>query len=173
MPLYNTCHGPAALVNVLPIMDMIADTTSEIRSFPLSSDSPPVFLLDSDRMQGSPYATRFDNRWMIFPEDFPSGNFLASRGYSHVLIIQGRDGSPKDDLTHVVLRWQEAGLRVSVKNIYTQSKPSQIKVKRPLRYKSLWYRALALFGFQRNSAGGFGAVIPEPYQSSGRRSGWG
>jgi hypothetical protein len=31
----------------------------------------------------------------------------------------------------------------------------------------MWYHFLAVIGLRRNSAGGFGAVVPEPSQSSG------
>jgi hypothetical protein len=36
-----------------------------------------------------------------------------------------------------------------------------LRVNRPSNFKTLWYRALAMMGLRRNSAGGFGSVIPE------------
>jgi hypothetical protein len=47
-----------------------------------------------------------------------------------------------------------------------------MEVDRPSAFRSLFYRALTLVGLRRNSAGGFGSIVPQPSQSSGR-SGYG
>ena len=45
-----------------------------------ATHAPPAFLLDSDRMKApAPDPGRFDNRWLVFPQDFPSAAFLRSR----------------------------------------------------------------------------------------------
>ena len=52
----------------------------------------------------------FDNRWVVFPQDFPSAAFLRSRGVAEVLLIQA-GAQPQEDLAHVLLRWQQGGPR--------------------------------------------------------------
>lgn len=167
VPLYNTSNGPFAVVNLTSIMDAITEATAEIRTLSLPNDAPPVFLIDANRLQGFPAPKNFDNRWMLFPQDFPSGNLLMSQGFSRVIVIQDREGQPREDLAHILLRWQETGIQILVKNSSSQSSPTVIKIQKPSKYKSLWYLALAILGLRRSSAGGFGAIVPDATQSSG------
>jgi len=46
-----------------------------------------------------------------------------------------------------------------------------LEVRKPRWYRALWYRALVALRYRRNSAGGFGAVVPVP--SQGRSHGFG
>ena len=62
---------------------------------------------------------------------------------------------PREDLAHVLFRWQEAGLRIRGRG------GREIRVERPPRYRALWYRALATLGLRRNDTGGFGSLVPE------------
>jgi hypothetical protein len=84
-----------------------------------------------------------------------------------VLLIQEASGRPLEDLVHVLLRWQEAGLSLLSCDPSHAVTPTPLQVSRPSNYRSLWYRAQALLGFKRNSAGGFGSLIPEPPSSAG------
>jgi hypothetical protein len=40
--------------------------------------------------------------------------------------------------------------------------PQPLQVRKPSKFRHLWYRALVLLRLRRNSAGGFGSVIPMP-----------
>jgi hypothetical protein len=42
-----------------------------------------------------------------------------------------------------------------------------VTVAKPKRFRSIWYRLLAIAGLRRNSAGGFGSVVPQPSSSGG------
>ena len=126
-------------------------------------NAPPVFLLDSIRLRGTLNNLSegmFDNRWMVVPQDFPSARFLLSHQTKRALVVQEGNLMPLEDLSHVLLRWQEAGIEIYGKSLADEGGPSRIWVKRPSRFKMVWYRALALMGFRRNSAGGFGSFIP-------------
>src|SRR5918994_883853 len=83
---FNTSHGPS----------------------PGIGNAPPVFLIDANRMQPPvpPSPGKFDNRWVVFPQDFPSATLLRSRGVTDVLVIQ-RSERAQEDLAHVLLRWQQ------------------------------------------------------------------
>jgi hypothetical protein len=165
VPLYNSCNGPAPVVNLSELMDALADGTEELKRRTLHEEAPPAFLLDSQRMTGTPLPARFDNRWMAFPQDFPSASFLLSKGIRRVLLVSQSDRT--EDLAHVFLRWQEAGIELYIKNPLDGFGAKPLIVTAPSRYRSMWYRVLALVGLRRASVGGFGAVVPTPGQPGG------
>ena len=154
---------PSAVINMGPIVDAISRVTTSLRQLQVPADAPPVFLLDSSRLIASKPVEEgmYDNRWMVFPQDFPSVNFLKAHNIAQVLLLQKDRLEPRDDLAHVLLRWQEGGIPVLSKKLYESAPPFQINVQRPSRYKSALYRVLAQLGLRRSSAGGFGSFIPE------------
>lgn len=172
VPIINASPGPQqARVNLSTqpddsasqsVLDMrslvreICKASARLKEMSFAADAPPAFILDSLRLQGThPIGTyMFDNRWMVFPQDFPSARFLANRKIVHVTLIQEREEAPQDDLTHVLMRWQEAGIEI----LHRSGK--RTTVSKPSRFKASWYRALAIIGLRRNSAGGFGSFIP-------------
>ena len=74
---------------------------------------------------------------------------------------------PQNDLAHVLLRWQEAGIQILSWKLNEQTAPAPIRCNGPPRFRALWYQALALAGLRRNSTGGFGGVVPEPSSGGG------
>lgn len=169
VPLYNGTPGISAVVNVGRIVGALHDLAQDLVEMPLTTDSPPVFLLDANRLGGGTVVSpgRFDNRWSVFPQDFPSATFLLAHGLRSVVLGQRHAGAPQRDLAHVLLRWQEAGLQILACDVQDNQPPATLQVTRPGNFRALWYRALVVAGLRRNSAGGFGAVVPEPSQSSG------
>lgn len=176
VPLFNTAYHPFAIVPVNEIVRRLQEGAAELSGLPIAPDSPPSFLLDSNRLDPKAPATpgRFDNRWAVFPQDFPSATFLRSRGIRRVVVLQAEllQGKPRLDLSHVLLRWKEAGLELYVQDPEGTQSPRPMEVERPSAFRSLFHRALTAGGLRRNSAGGFGSIIPQPSQSSGR-SGFG
>ena len=176
VPMFNTAYHAAAIVPVSEILRQLHKAEPEMRSLVLPADAPPAFLLDAKRLDPSTAAApgKFDNRWVVFPQDFPSASFLLSRGIRQVIVLQSDSlqGKPRLDLAHVLRRWQEAGLQLYAQDPDGQYGPQPLQVDRPSSFRSLFYRALTLMGLRRNSAGGFGSVIPVPSSSSGR-SGFG
>lgn len=123
------------------------------------NDAPPAFLLDAKRMETAAEGLEgaYDNRWMTFPQDFPSGRFLLEHGMRKLVLVHGGYAKqPQDDLAHVLLRWQEAGVAIEAKFAWNEEGPVAINVSRPNRYRVAWYRAIAALGLRRNDAGGFG-----------------
>jgi hypothetical protein len=125
----------------------------------IAPNASPVFLLDALRMgrMHTPGMEVFDNRWKTFPQDFPSAGFLKEHGIRRVLLIQDMAGQPGEDLAHVLLRWQEAGISIHACSAADINAGKLIHVNRPTRFRTLWYRALALMGLSRAASGGFGA----------------
>jgi hypothetical protein len=181
VPIINASPGPIGLqlsllarpthstTSALVVLDMsslvreICEGTLRMRALTFPSDAPPAFVLDSLRLKGTnPLRDdMFDNRWMVFPQDFPSAKFLAEQNIKHVTVVQTERTQPQEDLSHVLLRWQEAGIEILSKASGDTSLPSRINVSKPSRFKASWYRALAIMGLRRSSVGGFGSFIPE------------
>ena len=129
-----------------------------LRGCRIAADAPPVFLLD-DRRAGEARAIgpdAFDNRWKTFPQDYPSARFLAERGIRRVVLIQEYGGQPQEDLSHVLLRWQQAGIGIEVFGTKLGAGPEQLSVNRPSFFRALWQRALAVLRLRRGAGGGFG-----------------
>ena len=167
VPLYNACSAHGELVSMTELSNTLFRATQNITGLSLSRQAPPVFLLDSRRLDGMPIPERFDNRWMVFPQDFPSATKLKSAGISKILLVQKTQTQPIHDLAHVLVTWQQQGLKIMFDNPENPEGPTPMTVHRPSIVPYLFYRVLALFGFRKNSAGGFGSVIPVPGESSG------
>jgi hypothetical protein len=164
VPLYDGAPGFNALIEVGPIIGALQKAAPDLSQMPLAPDAPPVFLLDSRRGDSDTLVSpgKFDNRWAIFPQDFPSANFLLSRGIRAIVLGQQTTAQPRPDLAHTLLRWQEAGIRILACAVLNPEAPEPLQITRPGRFRKLWYRALVLAGLRRNSTGGFGGVVPEP-----------
>jgi len=176
VPLFNGNRGPlgvnigtTSIVDNEPILAWLLTGASLLAQQDLPWDAPPAFLLDSRRqVQVTASPGRFDNRWMVFPQDFPSANFLRSKGISQAVLLQEDIlRQPREDLAHVLRRWQEAGLSLFVTNLVRTDAPQPLSVGRPSRFRALWYVALAAMGLRRNSAGGFGSIVPQPSSGAG------
>jgi hypothetical protein len=169
VPLYNACPGPAAVVQLEDIMEGLVQAGPMLEALRIDAHAPPAFLLDSGRTRAdAPVAPgRFDNRWVVFPQDFPSANLLLSAGIMRVLLLRREAAHPADDLAHVLRRWQESGLIIMWADPYVGARPEAVIIRRPRHFRWIWYRTLALIGLRRNSAGGFGSVVPQPSSGGG------
>jgi len=177
VPLFNGTRGPRSLsLTAMAVVDndaiagWLVAGAEILQRRHLPPNAPPAFLLDSRRKAPGikPSPGRFDNRWVVFPQDFPSASFLLAHDIRRVLLLQSNmQSQPQADLAHVLLRWQQAGLKLLAADGQNIAYPKPLVVNRPSHFGSLWYRALALVGLRRNSAGGFGSVVPQPSSSSG------
>lgn len=160
VPLFNTSHGPSPVIEIAPLVLELGRGARLLQTISLAVNAPPVFLVDANRMQPAVPVSpgKFDNRWVVFPQDFPSAALLRSRGVSDVLVIQNGE-RPQEDLAHALLRWQQGGLRILAASP-ADTAPRQLTVTRPSWFRLAWYRALTAARLRRNNAGGFGAVIP-------------
>lgn len=185
VPIINASPGPAALhlnslvpspnavssavvaLDMTALLGEICRGPEYLQKLTLAHDAPPAFILDSLRLKGTnPLRDDiFDNRWMVFPQDFPSAKFLGERKISRVILVQGGRTQPQEDLSHVLLRWQEAGIEILAKSSGDATVPRKIFVSRPSRFRASWYRALAIMGLRRSSVGGFGSFIPETFSA--------
>jgi hypothetical protein len=134
-----------------------------LRTVELSTDAPPAFLLDALRHGvGQPSGLgHFDNRWVVFPTDFPSANFLSSQGITGVQVIHR--GPLLDDLADILRDWRRQGLTLSHVDLNWSARAE------PLVLAPTWWTWLAwlsrrlwtLVSLRRNPRGGFGRFLPE------------
>jgi hypothetical protein len=170
IPILNVSPGPDPRETAHPyiVLDMrglvneLCLATPRLHNISLAPDAPPAFFLDSRRLEGTAPVkdVMFDNRWMVFPQDFPSAAFLTKQKITSVTLVQSKRGQPLEDLSHALMRWQEAGIEILAQDTAGSTSPEKITISRPSRFKAAWYRALAIMGLQRSAAGGFGSFIP-------------
>jgi hypothetical protein len=166
--LYNCCDGPKAVLDLGAVLRTLIIGGEALSNMPRPRrDAPPAFLVDSRRRttERTPTPGLFDNRWVVLPQDFPSATFLKAHGIDRVILVHDRDGQPADDLAHVLLRWQEAGLAIA--SMRLGGTPAELRVTRPSRFRAMWYTLLVTAGLRANSAGGFGSLIPEVSHGGG------
>ena len=165
VPLYNGVSTPTGSPMVVPVDDIIATLNvgaNDLSSMVIKPDAPPAFLLDSYRLNDrNKEPGSFDNRWCIFPQDMPSASALLNKGINRVVV---RSYSINDDLAHILYRYDQQGITI-YKNVGKEMRIE--KIRRPHKYKQIFYRFGVILGLKRNATGGFGGMVPYPSQSSG------
>ena len=165
VPLYNgVCvnSGYLPVIDCENIVSALCNATIQLERIVLEDDAMPVFLLDSNRMNGSKKQPgRYDNRWSVFPQDMPSATFLQQNGIHKVVV---RTDKIQDDLAHILYRYKEQGIEIF---LCKGENVKSVDVTKPSRFKSLIYRYKVAVGLTRNSTGGFGGRIPDLQESSG------
>lgn len=161
-----TPWNPNVVVDMTELLRALCEGAAVMAETQLLPNAMPAFLLDSKRMSGHNVLndSSYDNRWQVFPQDFPSAKFLLEHGVTQVLLVQARKGQPQEDLAHVLLRWQEGGIAIEAVGIVDESTPEVIQIAKPSRFRRIWYRALAILGLRRSWSGGFGGF---PASTSG------
>mgnify|MGYP001183195104 CR=1 FL=1 len=167
VPLFNGTPGPQAVIDYSDLARALVYYAPD--AAPPPQDAPPCFLLDSDRLAGKLLIApgQFDNRWLTFPHDFPSAALLMSRSLHIAIVVQLRDGPVSEDLSHVLLHWQRAGVAIMRKAALSVGPPERIEIRRPKGYRSALRRVMVTLGLRHNSAGGFGSKVPDLQDSSG------
>lgn len=163
VPVLNGCKGPGMLVDVSGITKLLSPGGDFIETCSISYDAPPVFILDSWRMNSSTinHVGRFDNRWSVVPQDMPSGNYLKEVRINQIILWAD---TIKDDLAYILKKYEQAGIQIQQFKNNSIQKPS---IPISSAFSRFAYRWSVLLGLKRNSTGGFGAIVPEP-SSSGR-----
>jgi hypothetical protein len=169
VPLFNATHGPQPVVEMDSVISALGAGAPVLRNLPIRPDALPAFLLDSRRSNtvGAKTPGWYDNRWIVLPQDLPSGSYLRSHGIADVTLIQRGTSEPATDLAHVLLRWQQAGVRLRVIDLATGRTDENVQVREPSFFRRASYVAIALLGLRRSNVGGFGSRVPEQ-TASGR-----
>ena len=177
VPLYNATTGPSPVVHVGATAWTLLDAAPALAASPPREGDAhlPCFLIDDGRC---PLVTnvqgRFDNRSIVFPQDFPSATRLKAGGVESVLVVHHTyqsatipGGRLADDLAHVLYAWQRDGLPVRRFTPGAEKEPLLATIKRPGGFGLAIKRVLTLGGLHRAAAGGFGTWVPEASSGSG------
>jgi hypothetical protein len=148
---------PGTAVDMRVLLRGLCRGAPFLRDLQIGPLASPAFLLDSRRLAGGRTISDsvFDNRWKTFPQDYPSARFLQEKGIRQMVLIQQIATQPQEDLSHVLLRWQESGIRLKVFGTMDRIL-KDLTVSRPSWFGALWHRALATIGLRRGEFGGFG-----------------
>lgn len=167
IPLYNATTGTGQeLIDLNPLRSGLIEGAAALQVLRLPDDAPPAFLIDSRRVDGMPAPNMYDNRWMVFPQDFPSARALMAAGLETVVVIRSDTVMMKPDLRWVLRHWKREGMVVK------QLEP----INGTERSLDLDTSLFAVFGdhitrwfsgLRKNSAGGFGGTVPVPQATSG------
>ncbi|MFS0723576.1 hypothetical protein [Paenibacillus sp. 1P07SE] len=166
VPLYNGVRSPksnAAVVPVEALVKALYNGAQLLGGLGLPATAPPAFLLDANRMKGKGKKPgQFDNRWCVLPQDMPSAAYLRKQGIERIIL---RGSAIENDLSHVLKRYQEQG----IKTYHSRGgeAPRETTIVKPPLYRTIGYRLKAMTGLTRHSAGGFGGKVPDPTTSSG------
>ena len=156
VPLFNRTKGPYNnIVNVEKLEEALYWGAQELINIYIRTDANPAFLLDKRRMKEYKVNGAYDNRWSIFPQDMPSADYLLRNHIKKVIVVSQ---NIENDLSHILCRYQEKGIEIYLVN---DDGINPIEVSKPSKYKSLRYRVQVILGLKRNSAGGFGGVLPD------------
>ena len=157
VPLFNGCKAPGMVIDVTRMAELLAAGTRLVGTG-IRYDAPPVFLLDSRRMDSVGDMTGlFDNRWCIFAQDMPSAKFLKGWEIQNIIL---RASNFAGDLEPIAYSYQKAGIKLQISRDNVQI--SDHTISRWSVSNIISKRWAALKGYRRNSAGGFGANVAGP-----------
>jgi hypothetical protein len=166
VPLYNSGGAPGEMIDMRRIAIELGPGAEMLRGLKRKPDAMPVFLLNADRLESYGNANapgRYDNRWRLVPQDMPSAEFLKEAGVERIVLVSDK---VREDLAHVLHRYQDAKIDL-LRTPDAVAAPERINVAKPGNYRSWWYMIGVFAGLRRNSAGGFGAMIPDVSSTGG------
>ena len=163
VPLFNGTSGIKAAIDVTPIATALGGGAARLRHCTFAPGARPAFLIDSRRQSPSTAIKSgvYDNRWIVLPQDFPSGALLVNRGIRSATLLQHGSLTIPADLAHVLRRWRDQGMRIDVIDWASGQRATDVAVSRPPYFRLAWYAALAIIGLHRSHVGGFGSTIPQ------------
>jgi len=92
----NVSSRSIVVLDMNSLVREICIGTELLQKLSFASDAPPVFILDALRLRGTNpiLDDMFDNRWMVFPQDFPSARFFAEKKIKLVTLVQVEKAQP-------------------------------------------------------------------------------
>ncbi len=165
--LHNTSPGPNALLDMSGIQEAVIGGRPLLPSRTLPEGAPPAFVLDSRRLSGDRKPGAFDNRWVLFPQDFPSAHFLKSHSIERILVVRNTPGEIAHDLRQVLVEWRRARLLLQTLALHLHDQPRDYTPRTAWTWRPAALLGLVALGLRANSAGGFGSKIPVPPENSG------
>jgi hypothetical protein len=161
---FDNWPHPAGLLSPEKIVPQLLRYASLIDSqrHLLSPTSPPVWLCDRNRFGFGPGKPRdFDNRYYLDDSVLPGADILRASGIETVICVVPTSGEIlKDDLRFYFATLKQHGFNT----LWTHLTDPELRL---MELAVRPHKKPAFQEFKRSSAGGFGAMIPEPSSGSG------
>lgn len=129
IPIYNGTNeqkGAMATVNNHIVELGLIKGALELEKIEIGNDAPPVFLVDSNRMNRFKMnVSIFDNSWDIYDQDIPSAEYFLKNGINKIVV---RGELVQKDLTKILYKFQNKGIKILFTNGYKE--PCEIKLKK-------------------------------------------
>lgn len=134
IPIYNGTNeqkGAIATVDNFAITTALICATSKLEQLYLENDTPPAFLLDSNRMNRYKMdISVFDNSWDIYPHDLPSAEYFVNNGINKIIVV---GETIQKDLKKILYNFQKKGISILHTNGY--EKPKVVRIKNSKKNK--------------------------------------
>ncbi|MBQ7104476.1 MAG: hypothetical protein IJN90_01320 [Bacilli bacterium] len=130
IPLYNGTNeqpGVMATTNNREIELGLIWGSYILSNTKIKKDAPPVFLLDSNRMNRYQMNhSVFDNSWDIYHQDMPSKDFFKKNGIKKIIV---RGIKFNIDLQRILYKFQKNNIKIYYTDGY--SSPKEYIIKKP------------------------------------------
>lgn len=130
IPLFNGTdpqENAMAVVDNKGIKSALHWGTAVLEKMDISSDAPPVFLLDSTRLiRYKMNVSVYDNSWDLYEQDLPSPQFFLKHGINKILL---RAESIQRDIAKILYNFQKKGIKIFFTKGYEL--PKEVKIKKP------------------------------------------
>lgn len=162
----NATSAEREVIDMEPVLAMIAEGARFRSSFSAPKDAPPAFILDARREgpESKPAPGKFDNRWTVFPTDLPSPEHLKSEQIDAVVII-AEGMLVKDDILAVAWTYEREGVEVRVANVNGHTLGA-LPSARPGWFSFTVGHIRRRFAFRRRWDGSYGHRVPIPPEPS-------
>lgn len=136
IPLFNGVNEQAnsiATTNNHIIEPALVWGANILNTLDLDNDAPPVFLLDTNRLNRNKYnLSVFDNSWDIYDQDLPTYNYFIKHGIKKIIIKGDKINS---DINKILYKFPKDKIKIYFTDGY--EKPTEIKLKKPTRKELL------------------------------------
>ena len=128
VPIYNGIdeqEGAMATVDNKIVKIGLIKGALELKKMQFDKDAPPVFLLDSNRMNRYKINhSVFDNSWDIYAQDIPSPEYFLKNGICDIIV---RGNCINKDLNKVLYPFQKKGINIFLVDRYENLKRIKLK----------------------------------------------
>ena len=128
VPIYNGIdeqEGAMATVDNKIVKIGLIKGALELKKMQFDKDAPPVFLLDSNRMNRYKInLSVFDNSWDIYAQDIPSPEYFLKNGICDIIV---RGKCINKDLNKVLYPFQKKGINIFLVDRYENLKRIKLK----------------------------------------------
>lgn len=135
IPIYN---GTTEQEGAMPTVDnntaqnSLIWGASELQKLEIKEDAPPVFLVDSNRMNRLKMNDSvFDNSWDIYDQDIPSAEYFLKNGINKIIV---RGEKIQRDFCKILYKFQNKGIKILFTDGYEE--PEVVKLKKPHKKKN-------------------------------------